>query len=398
MHRPSSKSCSQARARRWRATTRGALVRGVVALGAVSVVACGAIDGARERLAPSKTATAPAAAEQDPLPGALVELLPHAVRRRGANELVFEVDSFVVALARARLQAGESPVPIAARDDDYVLLDSEGSSATLAKQLGLEPGDVLQSVNGVDLRAAPGEARALLDALDGGASLEVERDGVTITIEYLFVDGLAWAQARGVTPPGVGVGAGAADEVPDLSVELEPEPDPFALAEARAAERAGGRPSARGSGARPSSSPAGSTSGGERPATRPGSKAGAGGSGGAGGNSGGKSRTTATCASATSCTISRSEFNRYLNNPASLASEASVSNVGRGYKLSGVRAGGPLDRLGMKSGDVITSVNGYQIADDADAMALYFGLGSTSTFLVRYLRNGRAQSKTIRLR
>ena len=75
-----------------------------------------------------------------------------------------------------------------------------------------------------------------------------------------------------------------------------------------------------------------------------------------------------------------------------------MSNVGSGYKLSGVRAGGPVDKLGMKNGDVITSVHGYQIADDADAMALYFGLGSTSTFLVRYTRGGRLRSKTIRLR
>ncbi|MEZ4430752.1 MAG: PDZ domain-containing protein, partial [Nannocystaceae bacterium] len=106
---------------------------------------------------------------------------------------------------------------------------------------------------------------------------------------------------------------------------------------------------------------------------------------------------SAACAGGT-CPISRAEFNKYLSNPAGLSSQASVSPTGLGYKLTTVRRGSSIERLGFRSGDTITHVNGHALADDADAMALYFGLGQTSTFQVRYLRGGSPGVRTIKVR
>ena len=78
--------------------------------------------------------------------------------------------------------------------------------------------------------------------------------------------------------------------------------------------------------------------------------------------------------------------------------EFSFRVTGLGYKLTTVRRGSSIERLGFRSGDTITHVNGHALADDADAMALYFGLGQTSTFQVRYLRGGSPGVRTIKVR
>ncbi|MCA9715521.1 MAG: hypothetical protein KC468_12665, partial [Myxococcales bacterium] len=262
----SSSRVSRRRSTARRITRRLAPIAVTLALGAL---ACGAGEAIEQRvhgLRGGEKTEAPRAA----LPAALEELLPRAVRRRGANEAVFEVDSFVVALAQAQLRAGDPPTVRAAAVDGGYALSDIGEKDGLPALLGLQEGDIVQSVNGVSVLETA-RARVVLEALDGGATLELERDGVALTHEYLFVDGLAWAQVRGVSPDAA---SPAAAEVPDFSVELEPPPDPFAAAEARAAERAGGR--APGGATRPG--------GASRPASpRPSSSGKAGSGGGSGG-------------------------------------------------------------------------------------------------------------------
>lgn len=59
--------------------------------------------------------------------------------------------------------------------------------------------------------------------------------------------------------------------------------------------------------------------------------------------------------------------------------------------------GSPVHQLGFRSGDKITHINGRDLTDDAQAMALYWSLGSSKVFKIRYERGGRAQVKTVRV-
>ena len=91
-----------------------------------------------------------------------------------------------------------------------------------------------------------------------------------------------------------------------------------------------------------------------------------------------------------------------MNAPEKAMAQARVSPVVaggavRGYRLAGVRKESAVAGLGFRDGDVITSVNGYEVGDQAQALALYMSLGSASTLRVRYERGGRAETKVVRV-
>lgn len=71
------------------------------------------------------------------------------------------------------------------------------------------------------------------------------------------------------------------------------------------------------------------------------------------------------------------------------------NDVHSGYKLKRVSVSSPIHAFGFRAGDKITHVNGRDLTDDGQAMALYWSLGSTRVFKVRFERGGRKMVKTI---
>ena len=89
--------------------------------------------------------------------------------------------------------------------------------------------------------------------------------------------------------------------------------------------------------------------------------------------------------------------------PSKLKSQVTVvpaiaNDVHSGYRLKSVKSGSPAYKLGFRRGDKVTHVNGHDLTNDLEALALYAGLGSTKKFHVRYVRGGASRSKTIHIK
>jgi general secretion pathway protein C len=63
-----------------------------------------------------------------------------------------------------------------------------------------------------------------------------------------------------------------------------------------------------------------------------------------------------------------------------------------GFKLSGVRPDSFFYKMGLKSGDVITGVDGKKIESVDDAFMLYQGLQSSSNIQLQIKRKGRQKN------
>jgi general secretion pathway protein C len=69
-----------------------------------------------------------------------------------------------------------------------------------------------------------------------------------------------------------------------------------------------------------------------------------------------------------------------------------------GLKLSAVRPGSWLDRLGLRSGDTLESVNDYELATPAQALLAYMSLRNQTRFAVRIVRRGQPQTLSFEIR
>lgn len=83
-----------------------------------------------------------------------------------------------------------------------------------------------------------------------------------------------------------------------------------------------------------------------------------------------------------------------LENPLAFASEAEAwpnwACVPEcGFFIVWLRPGGIFDRLGLKTGDLITEVNGRRVGSIAEAIEAYGALKESRSLLVRILRNGK---------
>ncbi len=92
-----------------------------------------------------------------------------------------------------------------------------------------------------------------------------------------------------------------------------------------------------------------------------------------------------------SCTVERKFINQLLANPAALATQAAARPYTRdvlsGFQLSRVRKGTIPRMMGMRSGDVVTSINGQPLETLDGAMKLYAKLRNASHLTVDYVRN-----------
>jgi len=292
------------------------------------------------------------------------------VRQRSPNEAVFEVDAFLAALTLEDLRSGRpslelSPVVTAGVQSGYRVAGVREGSVYAA--LGLLDGDVIESINGVVLSDAE-QAMTTLGGSERGVLLQISRAGVSTTRELRIAGGLAWAQVLGLPLRPVGA-AGLEEPVPD-----EPVPEETVPRVVRAAGDGSGSVPA---GARPGGKPA--------PVDRPASTSAASGAG-------------VACAADGSCSVSRAAFDAMVADPNKLQRQVQVSEANNGYRLSGIRADSDVGKLGFRSGDVVTAINGTSLDDQLGLLGLYGGLGSTRTYNVSYQRGGVRHTRTVRLR
>ncbi len=281
----------------------------------------------------------------------------------------YRVDPFVAVLLFERFSADLEP---------FSRVEAEGpapggyrlgalAADDVLTRLGLREGDIVEALNGVPLRDAE-QVELALDAAENRLTVTIFREDLSFTNSYRFDGGLAWRDVIADDEPETEPEAAEVDPDPEAA---PPEPAPKA---GRSVSPGGGR-SARSSRPKESSKPA-------RP-KRP-------------------TSTDIRCASAASCTITKAKFDDLRASPSALQSGVDIvpairNDVFSGYKLKRVSAGSPVHALGFRSGDKITHVNGRDLTDDAQAMALYWSLGSSKVFKVRYERGGRKRVKTVRV-
>ncbi|KIG18535.1 General secretion pathway protein C [Enhygromyxa salina] len=102
----------------------------------------------------------------------------------------------------------------------------------------------------------------------------------------------------------------------------------------------------------------------------------------------------------TSCTVDKAFVEKLLANPAQLTKQARIVPAVRdgetkGYKFYGIRPGSLPKLLGMKNGDLLTSVNGQQLESLDQAMDLYTKLRRASHLSVTIERKGQQVQKEI---
>lgn len=102
----------------------------------------------------------------------------------------------------------------------------------------------------------------------------------------------------------------------------------------------------------------------------------------------------------TSCTVDKAFVEKLLANPAQLTRQARIVPAVRdgetkGYKFYGIRPGSLPKLLGMKNGDLLTSVNGHQLESLDQAMDLYTKLRRASHLSVTIERQGEVVQKEI---
>ncbi|MEM7156384.1 MAG: type II secretion system protein GspC [Myxococcota bacterium] len=102
-----------------------------------------------------------------------------------------------------------------------------------------------------------------------------------------------------------------------------------------------------------------------------------------------------------SCTVERKFVNQLLANPAQLTRQGNARPYARddlkGFRLSRVKKGTVPRMLGLRSGDVITGINGQPLDSLDGAMKLYTKLRSASHLSVDLVRNRGGSRQQLRL-
>jgi uncharacterized membrane protein YgcG len=382
---------------------------------------CEALSGKAEDPKPataeaSSEAKKPSTAEPAPAtpalaPSQLEGVLPQAIVREPDAGNTWRVDAYVAALIVEQLRKSSLPFTPWRGDGSVPGQPSAGYRVGALEPdgpwaaLGLHEGDIVQTVNGVSTEAPDWSTQALARA-DNQVTVTVFRDDVSITFAYRIVGGLAW-QALVQPQTDVIGGEGDALAVADPPVD---DSDPEGLRGTGVGGGAGGVAGVGGAGGGGGSGGGGAFDGPyspSRPSAGGGAGGGASGGGGAGGGSGGGTTppagpkgTVARCKSADVCSIDEAHFDSLVSSPTKLQAQADVvpaisNDVFSGYKLKTVRSGTALHQLGFRSGDKITHVNGRDLTNDAEALAVYMGLSSTRVFKVRYVRGGATRTKTV---
>lgn len=96
--------------------------------------------------------------------------------------------------------------------------------------------------------------------------------------------------------------------------------------------------------------------------------------------------------------VPRSEFDRQLSDFVSLGDQVNIGQAPTGnFRLVGVRPGSFVERIGLRPGDVLVSVDGRAVRNAEDAASAYAWLRTTDKFRVDILRDGRPQTLAYQL-
>ncbi|MCA9705759.1 MAG: hypothetical protein KDK70_07920 [Myxococcales bacterium] len=98
------------------------------------------------------------------------------------------------------------------------------------------------------------------------------------------------------------------------------------------------------------------------------------------------------------CTVTADFFDRARHHPGRVAEQARVSPVSgpvSGIRLDALDPGSIGERLGLRSGDVVTHVNDASLGSMQDAMMLYMQLQDARRFTVRYRRGDQDRTLVI---
>jgi len=105
----------------------------------------------------------------------------------------------------------------------------------------------------------------------------------------------------------------------------------------------------------------------------------------------------------TSYTLTRSLVDKLLENQSALMRAARITPMKEGdrvsgVKLSAIRPNTLLSMIGMKNGDVMRTINGYDMSDPSAALQAYARLRSESNITVSMLRDGAPVTLTYNIR
>lgn len=95
------------------------------------------------------------------------------------------------------------------------------------------------------------------------------------------------------------------------------------------------------------------------------------------------------------CTVTAEFASRARAHGGRVAAQVSVSPASgdvRGIRIDAIDAGTIAELVGLRSGDVVTHVNGTPLGSPQDAMLLYMSVRSARSFVVHYQRGREARS------
>ena len=115
-----------------------------------------------------------------------------------------------------------------------------------------------------------------------------------------------------------------------------------------------------------------------------------------GGDNGDKSKGVSKL-SETEYTIEREEVDRVLGNLSEVATKARIvpsfkNGKPNGFKLFSIKPGSIYSKIGLRNGDVIQSINGYEMNSPDKALEIYQKLKDSTSITVDIQRRGRAMT------
>lgn len=102
--------------------------------------------------------------------------------------------------------------------------------------------------------------------------------------------------------------------------------------------------------------------------------------------------------SANTFTVDRDQLTQQMQTPEFLTQALMVPNAGGGFLVREIQPGSVYEKLGLKVGDVINTVNGQPVNSVEDVMRLYSQFGSASNVQIDVRRAGRNESLQYNLR
>jgi general secretion pathway protein C len=93
----------------------------------------------------------------------------------------------------------------------------------------------------------------------------------------------------------------------------------------------------------------------------------------------------------------RGAFNDIIKNLAQLAAGLRARQTSNGVRLSGIKSSSIMTTIGLKNGDILKSINGYDMSDQDKALEAYARLKTAKSLLIEIERAGSPISIVVEL-